>query len=236
MSFVKPASHCFLCKKKVAWKDNMPIISFLILKGKCRNCKAKISLQYPLVELLAGITWGLVGYLYAYEILANVYIAILWGLVFSALWVVFIYDWKYMEIPMALVWISVGLIIIINFLTDRFNSFIPLTLFESVTFVNGLSGLVAFIFFFGLSFISNEEWMGYGDSFLALLVGLALGPKAAFLALLTAFCVGAIFSIMIIVLGKAGLKSQVPFSPFIIFGLIFIFFIKFIFPEMLMFV
>lgn len=233
MSFIKPPSHCFSCEKEISWRDNMPVISFLILKGKCRHCRAKISWQYPTVEFLAGITWGLIGYLYTFGFIENLYVAVLWSLIFSALWVVFIYDWKYMEIPMGLVWFSFVLIILINFIVDRsdvagFGSF-----FGSVLFINGLSGLVAFIFFFGLSFVSNEEWMGYGDSFLALLIGLALGPVACFLALLSAFCVGAIFSIMIIALGKAGLKSQVPFGPFLIFGFVFIFFVQFLFPELL---
>ncbi len=233
ISFVKPASHCFSCKKKIAWKDNIPLISFLILKGKCRNCKAEISWQYPMVEFLTGVIWGLIGYLYVFNFIENLYIAVLWNLIFSALLVIFIYDWKYMEIPMGLVWFSFALIIIINFFTDKVDIIDLTSFFDSRMFVNGLSGLVAFLFFFGLSFISDEEWMGYGDSFLALLIGLALGPLPTFLALLIAFCVGSIFSIMIIVLGKASLKSQVPFGPFLIFGFILMFFIQFLFLSLL---
>ncbi|MCK4841292.1 MAG: prepilin peptidase [Methylococcales bacterium] len=233
MSVVKPASHCFACKKKIIWRDNIPIISFLILRGECRNCKAKISWQYPMVEFLVGITWGLIGYLYYFNFFENFFIAITWSLIFSALWVIFIYDWKYMEIPMNLVWFSLVLIIAINFFTDKINLIDCSIFFESTIFINGLSGLVAFIFFFGLSFISNEEWMGYGDSFLALLIGLALGPVASFLAILVAFCVGSIFSITIVILGKADLKSQVPFGPFLIFGFMLMFFVKFLFPDLL---
>lgn len=232
MSFIKPSSHCFFCEKKISWIDNIPVFSFLILKGKCRNCNNKISWQYPTMELMTGIIWGLVGYLYVFGFIDDLFLAILWNLVFSALLVIFIYDWKYMEIPMGLVWFSIVLIIIINFFVDKFNTF-NLDFFESILFINSLTGLISFIFFFGLSFISNEEWMGYGDSFLALLVGLALGPTACFLALLVAFCVGAIFSIVIITLKKAGLKSQVPFGPFLIFGFMCIFFVQFLFTELL---
>jgi prepilin signal peptidase PulO-like enzyme (type II secretory pathway) len=72
--------------------------------------------------------------------------------------------------------------------------------------------------------------MGYGDSFLALLIGLALGSLASFLAILLAFCIGAICSIFIILLGKAGLKSQVPFGPFLIFAFFVVFFINMFSP------
>lgn len=182
---------------------------------------------------MTGIIWGLVGYLYVFGFINNLFLAILWNLVFSALLVIFIYDWKYMEIPMGLIWFSIVLIIMNNFFIDKFNISGLDSFFESILFINGLTGLISFIFFFGLSFVSNEEWMGYGDSFLALLVGLALGPTACFLALLVAFCVGAIFSIVIITLKKAGLKSQVPFGPFLIFGFMFMFFVQFLFSELL---
>ncbi len=230
MSFVMPSSHCFSCKKKLAWKDNIPLVSFFILKGECRNCKAKISWQYPLVEFSTGIFWGLIGYLYIFNFIDSLYLAILWSLIFSALMVIFIYDWKYMEIPMGLIWFSLVLVLIINFSVDEFylSDFL-----ESILFKNGLSGMVAFLFFFGLSFVSDEQWMGYGDSFLALLVGFALGGTASFLAILISFCVGAIFSIFLIVLDKAKLKSQVPFGPFLIFGFAFVFFVQFFCPSLI---
>lgn len=231
ISIIKPASHCYSCKKKIDWKDNVPLISFLLLRGKCRKCKAKISWQYPIIEFLVGLTWFLVGFLYNQNFIEKLSISILWCLVFSALWVILVYDWKYMEIPMEVVYFSLILILIINFLSEDFLIF-KNDFFSSQFFTNSLTGLVAFSFFFGLSFISNEQWMGYGDSFLALLIGLALDPVSSFFAILMAFCVGAIFSIFSIFLGKAGLKSQVPFGPFLIFSFFVIFFLKAFFPEL----
>jgi leader peptidase (prepilin peptidase)/N-methyltransferase len=233
ISIIKPASHCQKCQTPILWRDNIPIISFILLKGRCRKCQTKISWQYPIVEFLVGVSWASFGYLYSGQYIDSFIITILWAIIFTLLWIIFIYDWKYMEIPMTFIWLSLILILIINFLIDINNGLINLNFFQSTLFIHSLSGSVAFLFFFGLSYISNEEWMGYGDGFLALLVGLALGPWAGFLAVLIAFCVGAIYSIIIITLGKANLKSQVAFGPFLIFGFMAIFYLKIFFPGLL---
>lgn len=231
MSIVFPPSHCFSCKKKIAWKDNIPLVSFFLLKGKCRNCKTKISWQYPLIEFLVGLTWALVGFLYVEGFFLEINVTVLWCLVFSILWVVLVYDWKYMEIPMEIIYLAIFLVMVINFLTEDWF-FIKSEFFSSYLFAKILAGLVSFLFFFGLSFMSHEEWMGYGDSFLALLIGLALG-SSCFVSILISFCVGAVFSIFIIFFGKAGLKSQVPFGPFLILGFFITFFMNYFFPEII---
>lgn len=231
MSIIYPSSHCFSCKKKISWRDNIPLLSFFILRGKCCKCKTKISWQYPVVEFLVGLTWGFLAFLYDENYIYKTSLLVLWCVIFSALWVILIYDWKYMEIPMGVMYTALFLVIVLNFFAEDWY-FIKLTFFSSFFFKKILAGLVSFSFFFSLSFISNEEWMGYGDSFLALFIGLALGGLS-FFSILTSFCIGAICSLFIIFLGKAGLKSQVPFGPFLILGFFITFFINYFFPEIL---
>ena len=90
-------SHCPHCKKKIRWFDNIPLLSFILLSAKCRDCGEKISWQYPLVELTTGIVFALVGnyFFFSFDssswLLTDYYLVI-----FSLLFIVFVYDLKYM--------------------------------------------------------------------------------------------------------------------------------------------
>ncbi len=228
-------SHCPHCKSDIIWKDNIPLLSYFILRGKCRVCRQKISMQYPLVEVTTGVLFGVVGFFYTNGSIDNLLIAVLYAFVFAHLMVIFVYDWKHMEIPMSVMWMAIMLSFVINVMIDIHAHAFAENLWESISFLHGASALVAFCFFFGLSYVSDETWMGYGDSFIAIVLGLILGPIATFVALLTAFCVGAIYGIGLMAVKKRSLKTEIPFGPFLIFGLFTAFILQYAYPDLFSF-
>jgi leader peptidase (prepilin peptidase) / N-methyltransferase len=219
-NMVVAPSHCPTCKMQILWRDNIPLIGYMMLRGKCRNCKKKISIQYPVVEFLTAALFGLVGYFYVIGFVPLLITAILLSIAMACLVVIFVYDAKYMEIPMIVMWIAIALFFAVNVFTDLHNNAFEAGFWDSMTVMHGISALVAFCFFFGLSYVSDETWMGYGDAFVAIAIGLLLGPMGTFIALLFAFCVGALYGVVLMMLRRKNLKSEVPFGPFLITGMI----------------
>ncbi len=228
---VAKGSHCPKCGKSIRWQDNIPVFSFLFLRGKCRSCKKKISWQYPLVEIMTAVIFGFIGYFYAIESIDNLLVAVLYSFAFACLVVIFVYDVKYMEIPMNAMWLAILLLLVANVISDIDANAFADGLWQTKTFAHSISALVAFCFFFGLSYVSDETWMGYGDAFVAIAIGLLLGPIGTFLALMVAFCVGAVWGMVLVVAKGSSMKSAIPFGPFLIFGLFTIFLIQNLWPS-----
>jgi leader peptidase (prepilin peptidase)/N-methyltransferase len=226
-------SHCPHCKKKIRWFDNIPLLSFILLSAKCRDCGEKISWQYPIVEAITGIVFAVIGsyFFYSYDSsswpLTFYYLAI-----FSLLLVIAVYDLKYMEIPMAVLWIGVA-ITAVYFLSSDWKSFnLAISILDLKTISGILGGLVAFIFFFGLAAYSKETWMGYGDAYIGMLAGFIVGWPNIIWALMLSFAIGALVSIGLIIFHKKTMKSQVPFAPFLISGIFLVVILPQIFPML----
>lgn len=230
-SIVLQQSHCPKCNAPISWRDNVPVVSYLLLHGKCRHCAQKISMQYPLVEILTGLVFASVGYFVSSGSVNPLLTGVLYALGFACLVVIFVYDLKYMEIPMNVMWLGIGFflggVIMLDLYTGMGDG-----LWYSATFTHVLSAAVAFCFFFGLSYFSDETWMGYGDAFIAIAIGLLLGPFGTFLALLVAFCVGALYGIGLMFIKNRSLKTEIPFGPFLIFGLYVIFLVQCTVPDL----
>jgi len=214
-------SHCPHCKNKISWYDNIPLLSFILLFAKCRYCQKNISWQYPLMELATGIIFAETAYVFLLNgRLENWLETIFYLGLFSALLVIFVFDLKHLEIPMPVLWLALIWTLFFLLVLDGIT-FIPgQTIFSSRIFSGNLGGLLAFIFFFALSFGSKEKWMGMGDTYLALLIGLSLGWTKIFFALLLAFFLGSLVGIGLVIFRKKTLKSQIPFGPFLVSGAI----------------
>jgi len=212
-------SYCPKCKKKIAWYDNIPVFSFLFLQGKCRKCHKKISWQYPAVELLTGFLFAFLGFHFLVSLDAQTLIKTFFYLVFASFFVVIlVYDFLYLEIPDAALWPAIFLAVVFNLYLGAteiktVDNFLKDPVYSAV-----LAATVSFAFFFSLSYFSKEKWMGMGDAFLVILLGLILGWPEMLLGLFLAFAVGAMYGIILIVADKKKMKSQVPFAPFLIFG------------------
>jgi prepilin signal peptidase PulO-like enzyme (type II secretory pathway) len=214
-------SYCPHCKGGVAWYDNIPLISFIILKAQCRNCKKKISWQYPLVELFTAVLFAAVGAAFFSALDPTTWLATFYYLVIlGSLMVILVYDFLYMEIPGVVLWpaivFSIGFKLLMDW-TKIGNVGSPM---DGVTYSGVLAAFLAFAFFFMLVSVSKEKWMGMGDAYLVILLGLIIGWPEIILGLFLAFLFGSVWGLVLIAAKKKNLKSQIPFAPFLILGTI----------------
>lgn len=193
-------SHCDHCHKTLKAFDLIPILSFILLKGRCRYCQKKISLKYPLIELASGLAFA-----YLYLTSANPFLFLL----FSVLLVIFVSDWQYLIIPDSMI-ISALLVILLYKLFYSFQT-LPSDL---------LAGLGASLFLYFIYKITKGRGMGFGDVKLALSIGLFLGFPHIIIAFYLAFLTGALIALILLLLGKIQLKKPIPFGPFLVWALI----------------
>ncbi|MDO8590025.1 MAG: prepilin peptidase [bacterium] len=193
-------SACPSCGKVLRWQELVPIVSFFLLRARCRGCQAKISWQYPLIELWTGLLFATVPYIFIP--------------VFCIYVVITIYDFRHKIIPDTLVYTSILLALVLK-------------LFSGGSLLDWLAGPVLFIFFGLIWLVSRGRAMGFGDAKLGLSVGLLLGAPLGFSAIVLAFWIGSFGSLTYLFLNKSGflkdakkltMKSEVPFAPAIILG------------------
>jgi len=207
VSFLRGNSFCPNCKHTLGWKDLFPIFSWLFLQGKCRYCKTKISIQYPVVELATGILFVL---LFSQQ---NIFQSIFYLIISSFLIIIFVYDLKHYLIPEMALFPAVIITIIYNLIPPYNTQYIIYSL---------ITTSIATGIFFLIFYLSKERAMGFGDVELVFLMGLLLGFPNVLVALFLAFFFGAIIGVMLMAFGKrsAGwrIKSEIPFGPFLITG------------------
>lgn len=203
---IKSRSYCPNCKHVLEWKDLFPLFSFIFLNGKCRYCKEKISWQYPLVEISTALIFLLIynQKLVYIDMFFMFYIA-------CVLIIIFAFDLKHYLIPDKILFPA----ILITFIYRLFQFGLTNIFFNYL-----LGAILASLFFLIIYLVSKGAWMGFGDVKLAILLGLILGFPIILVGLFLAFFIGAIIGLIIIFSGKKGLKSEVPFAPFLITGTI----------------
>lgn len=203
-------SYCDHCNRRLSWFDLIPLLSFALLKGKCRFCKKDIDITIPFVELITGLLF--ISVYIKYPILIDFK---LWFNLFfiSSLIIIFFIDLKNEFIPNKIIYPSILVSVLYSFLNPNPFNYI-------------LSGLGAFLFFLVLSLITRGKGMGGGDIKLGLFLGLFLGFPSIVFSLYLAFLTGGIVSIILILWKKKRLKGDtIPFGPFLaILGIISIFF------------
>lgn len=208
-SIAFPGSHCQNCKKPVAWYDNIPIASWFVLRGKCRNCKAKYSIRYAVVEFITASLFCACYLEYGFSWLTVEYLIFAFGLVVCS----FI-DFDHMILPdeFTLSGIVIGLIgAAIN--PDR-------NFLESIIGVltgGGFLWLIAFLYF---SFTKNEG-MGGGDIKLLAWIGAVLGWKAIPFVIMTSALTGTFVGLIVAFKSKGGMKTAIPFGPYLALGALF---------------
>lgn len=208
-SIVSPPSSCPNCNTQIQFYDNLPIISYLMLFGRCRNCKAPISIQYPIVEALTGIFAILVLYYFGFTIDSLIYFAFI-----SSLIVITFIDLKLQIIPDI---ISLPGIII---------GFICSSLLLPTGFINSLLGILVgggslFLVAYCYKKIAGIEGMGGGDIKLIAMVGAFLGWKAVIITIFAGSFIGAIIGTIAMLIQKKDTKYAIPFGPFLAFGAVF---------------
>jgi prepilin signal peptidase PulO-like enzyme (type II secretory pathway) len=209
------------CLHKLSWYELIPVFSFLGLKGRCRNCKSKISVQYPLVELAAGLIFAAL-FLKFQDIFfsATLIFAITYAyyaVAFSLLLVIATYDIKHKIIPDAFSLIF-GILAFVGLFFFNYNGsfdFYP----HMPLVLDFLSGIFVALPFYLFWLVSSGKWMGLGDAKLAIGLGWLLGASHAFSGVVLAFWIGAIMGIVLVLFSKKhGMRSEIPFAPYLVLG------------------
>lgn len=223
-------SFCRHCKRQIRWYDNVPLLSFVLLRGECRDCTGKISWQYPAVEGLTGILFAVVGILFFDVSSRAAWIDTAWLLGLASLFVtIAAYDMRYMEIPVALI-AAAGLWTLLR-LALAYRPGMPFWSNEAVLAVFG--SLVVGGLFFALVWASKETWMGWGDVWLGFAVGLAVGLPLALIMLTVSFALGAAVGLGLMAFRGKTLKTQIPFAPFLVAGAFLTLLLPRVAPELL---
>jgi leader peptidase (prepilin peptidase)/N-methyltransferase len=205
-SIIYPASHCPKCRSNISPKDNVPLLSFILLKGRCRNCKSKISIQYPIVELLTGLTFLVIHLIYGLSIQSLIYI-----ILSSALIIIALIDLNeqivpdVISLPGIVIGFSISLFVpYISFINSALGIFVG----GGIILIIGLAGSVIF----------KKEAMGGGDVKLAAMIGAFLGWRYVIISLFLGFFLGAVAGIVLILSKIKSREDVVPFGPFIVLG------------------
>lgn len=205
-SLVKPASRCRRCETPILWFDNIPVVSWLALVGRCRACKAPIGARYPLIELSTGGLFAAA--VTAFGAGPGGWIASLLLAILLALAVI---DLEHMILPdvITLPGTALGLVL---------QPWIPGGSFVHAL-IGALAGAGALILLINTWYwLREEESMGLGDVNMMAMLGAFLGWKNGIVALAVATAAGALLGIAMILFGRAGWKSKVPFGVFLSIG------------------
>lgn len=208
-SIIKPGSHCDVCDHKLKWYENIPLISYIIQKGKCKNCGEQIPFDVFLSELATGVLF-LFSYLY-FGISYNFFIMIILS---SLCVIIFVSDFKYMIILDSPLIVSGVLVIILKTVYYGYKAIIP-TL---------VSGIITFLVMLLVGFIGKRMYkrdaLGGGDIKLSFIIGMILGVQVAMVSLIFSTFLALPYALATIVLKK---DSEVPFGPFIVSSLFIVF-------------
>lgn len=215
-NWVSGRSHCDECGQKISWFDNIPLLSYALLRGRCRGCHQTISIAHPVVEAL-------------------------FGFLFMWWWLLGSFFFKLTEEPFTLIqplfWLIVGAILIFILVEDLLSMYIPLwsvyaltllALFYRVSLVvfgimrveDFLSVLIATLcgaaFFYALHAGTRGKGMGLGDVYLAVPIILLVGWPRMLVWLFLSFCIGALVGLIMLALKKAQFGKRLPFGPFMV--------------------
>jgi leader peptidase (prepilin peptidase)/N-methyltransferase len=203
ISIVTPSSQCPACGKSISPIDNIPIISFIMLGGKCRFCRASISWQYPIVEIITGLTYLLLYFKFHISFLFPVF-----AILCTSLIIIAFIDLEHKIIPdvITLPGILIGL-------TVSFTM-------PHITVMNSIKGLLIGGGLFYAAAVLSRGGMGGGDIKLIAMIGSFLGWKTTLLTIFLGSFIGSIVGIALIVIKRKGRKDMIPFGPFLSLGAI----------------
>ena len=218
MAFLKGRSHCPRCKHIIVWYDNLPVLSYLILGGRCRHCHAGISIRYPLIELSTAVLFVVAFWLYSHcnlgfsfcswrAFLGNLTLPfLLFHLVI--IMAIFVIDLENTIIPDWLVFLGLG-VAFVAFFIDGGDLYTRL-----------LSSFFAASFLLFLNLATRGRGMGLGDVKFALYGGIFFNIQMMITWLFGAFLIGAVTGVILLLLKKARLGARIPFGPFLAASLI----------------
>ncbi|MFZ0923463.1 MAG: prepilin peptidase, partial [Candidatus Acidiferrales bacterium] len=223
-SVVRPRSRCPKCGKHIKPYDNIPVLSYFFLAGRCRNCKARISPVYPAVELLTGIL-----FLACYLVFGNSILTVKWA-AFSAILVVLIFtDWRERILPDSVNFTGLAIALVLSFfvrpedgtaawLANRMFDFpppAPVISFADAVIGAAIGGGVLWLVGEAYFRLRGREGMGFGDVKMMLMAGAFLGLRRTILTILAGSLLGAILGAIFILASRKGSSYELPFGTFL---------------------
>jgi len=224
-------SHCLSCARPLRWYELFPVISYAVLRGRCRMCSSRIPIRYCVVELL---TAGL--FAATLSITTDVIAILLLWTIFSILVTILVYDVQHFVIPDSLTLATAGVVslLLVYQIVAGYGTLMSL----GITVAAAIGGAS---FFWLLWHLSRGAWLGFGDVKLAIPLGLLVGPTLVFSFIVVSFWIGAVVSVSLLLVqklrwgkshlrfmsSKLTMKSEVPFAPFLIAGALLTFFYSF---------
>ena len=200
-SLIKPPSHCPKCNHRLGPSELIPVLSYIFLKGKCKKCKNKISMFYPIFEFATGVIFALSYYLFGFSI--DFFISITFC---SMLLIIMISDYQTMIIPDSVLVVSAILLIIELIIKNGVQNI----------YINLLDAVISFIIMFLIKkigdFMFKKESMGGGDIKLMAVIGLVLNYKMAIISIFLASFIGLPISVYLLYKNKTNI---IPFGPFL---------------------
>ena len=205
-SIVWPGSHCPHCQKPIKFYDNIPLVSYILLRGKCRHCKKPISFQYPLIEGITALSSLFLFMKFGPSLSYIIYFALV-----AALIVITVIDLYHQIIPDVISLPGIGLGLVSSLIIPQ------------ITFLNSLIGILLgggslFLVATFYQWLFKKEGMGGGDVKLLAMIGAFLGWKAVFLTIFLSSLIGSIAGMMIMILKGKDFKYAIPFGPFLSLG------------------
>jgi len=201
-------SYCPRCRHAISWYDNIPVISFIILRAKCRYCKNDISWQYPLVEIVTAILFylsfnnAIVSPQFSWLLIRD------WLLIITII-IVFVYDARWQMLPMNLIWPMTFIFFVLNIILG-------------VAVINiVVTGILTASFFLIQYILTKRRGLGEGDIWLGLLLGVSFPTfNKIFLLLFLAYAIGSLIGISLMLIKKKSGKMKIALGPFLAFGAI----------------
>lgn len=216
-SLISPGSSCPNCKKKIRWWDNIPLISYGLLRGRCRNCKKGISIRYPVVEFLTALLFLTVRIRFGWNL----------ALVFR--------DWPFVSLLLAITFIDLEHRIIPDSLSlgGLVLGLLTCGLVSEPNWIESFTGaVIGFTFFYSLAWIyykwKKKSGLGGGDIKLLAMIGAFLGPQGVFATVFISSMFGSIVGISwaLATHRKNVMKMAIPFGPFLVVGALCFYFLS----------
>ena len=210
-SVIKGRSHCPSCNKLIKWYDNIPLLSFLILKARCRDCSTTIDVKYFIIELISALNFVLIFYLFGFSSTTILFFILSIGFL-----IIFFIDLKHFIIPNEITYP----LMMLGFLKS-FDPNLNLNLFPN--FIDSLiGGFLGYIIIWLVIFIykkfRNKEGMGLGDAKLVSLIGFWFGWISIPFVIFFSSAIALIKVIPDLIKNKKNLSSEIPFGPYLIVG------------------
>lgn len=213
--FIRERSQCDNCGHTLAWHDLIPVVSWLLLGGKCRYCHHKLSPQHVYFELGTGFVALLSFIVWPYGFgVVGLILFVIWLLMLTTLAIMWVYDWRWMLLPSAPNY-AFGILGIIFGVVRGLSRYLPPTAIAS-DIILGIASIAGI--YYAVYLLTAKRGVGEGDIILGIGIGAALGWQGGLGVLMLANVIGALCMLPAVLRKKANLKTAIPFGPFLMIG------------------